>query len=352
MISRTYAKVLAAFPGVRIVGGADIDPLRAREWGAELGLAAYPDIEALLDDAAVEIVLNLTTPDAHGPVSGLALQAAKHVYSEKPLSATFSEARSVMAVAHRRGLVVGCAPDTFLGAGLQTCRELIDRGAIGTPLAATAHFMGHGMEHWHPDPAFFYRKGGGPVLDMGPYYLTALVHLLGPVTKVNALGAKGFSRRLVSIGPKTGEYVSVETPTHVLGLLQMANGAIVDTSMSFDVWGTEMPRLEIYGTEGTLSLPDPNTFGGPVRIMKGRGDWEEVAVDRPFGDQSRGIGLVDMSHALGSGRSPRASGELALHVLEALEGLLVSSETGEWTVMTTTVERPESLVPGELEVRV
>jgi len=236
---------------------------------------------------------------------------------------------------------VGCAPDTFLGGGIQTCRKLIDDGWIGTPVAATAFMISHGHEHWHPSPEFYYQRGGGPMFDMGPYYLTALVSLLGPVRRVSGATRATFPTRTITSKPKHGKVIEVEVPTHVVGVLDFAAGPIATIVTTFDVWSAEVPRLEIYGTEGTLSVPDPNTFGGPVRLRRaGATEWQEMPIPFPYTTNSRGVGVADLAHALRSGRPHRAGGELAYHVLEIMEAIHVASDTGAHQLLQTTLERP------------
>src|SRR5262249_6114053 len=236
-------------------------------------------VDRLLGNPDIEIVLNLTIPLAHAGVCTEALEAGKHVYVEKPLAVSFVDGDRLMRLAKDRGIRVGAAPDTFMGGGLQTCRMLIDDGAIGQPVAATAFMLCHGHESWHPDPAFYYHHGGGPMFDMGPYYLTALVSLLGPVKRVTGSTRVTFPERTITSQPKHGEIIKVEVPTHVAGVLDFASGTIATIVTSFDVWSAEVPRIEIYGTHGTLSLPDPNTFGGPVRLRKsGEKDWTDVQI--------------------------------------------------------------------------
>lgn len=325
-ISGIYLENCRAFDLTNVRAVADLDLARARATADEYGIAAAPSVEDLLADPAIDVILNLTIPRAHVQVSRAALEAGKHVYSEKPLALDADEGKALLELADRAGLRVGCAPDTFLGGGIQTCLDAITSGLIGRPIAAAGFMTSHGHESWHPSPAFFYAKGGGPLFDMGPYYLTALIALMGPVERVSASAAITFPERTVTSQPLAGQKIRVETPTHVAGLLEFRSGAIGTLTTSFDVWGAQLPFLEIYGTEGTLSVPDPNTFGGPVRVLEaGQKDWRDLPVTRPYTRNSRGLGLADMAHALRTGRSQRASGALAFHVLEVMEGLLTSA---------------------------
>ena len=345
-ISGTYLKNLSTFPILRVLACADLDPARARSRAAEFGVPRACGVSELLANPDIDLVVNLTIPGSHATVGEEVLAAGKSVYSEKPLALDRTEGRSLLAHALDRGLRVGCAPDTFLGAGLQTCRELIDVGAIGRPIGAAAFMTNHGHEGWHPDPAFYYQPGGGPLFDMGPYYLTALVALLGPVRRVSGSTARGFEQRIVGSEPKRGQAIAVEVPTHVTGSLDFASGALGTITTSFDVWAAELPRIEIYGTDGSLSLPDPNGFGGPVRLwQQDTRAWREVPLVRPYFENSRGLGVADLAHALRSGRPHRASGALALHVLEIMEAIHRSSDTGRHLAIESNCERPAPLPP-------
>ena len=336
-----------------IVACADLDPARAKAKAEEHGIRALT-VEALLADPEIEIVINLTIPGAHFPVCRDALRAGKHVHTEKPLSLTREEGQELLQLAEAKGLRVGSAPDTFLGAGHQTCRALIDAGAIGEPLGATAFMLSHGPEDWHPDPEFFYKTGGGPMFDMGPYYLTALTTLLGPIRRLTGSARVSFPERTVGSGAKQGQSITVDIPTHIAGVLDFANGAIGTLATSFDVWAANVPRIEIYGTEGSLDVPDPNGFGGPVRLwQRETRQWRDVPITRPYADNSRGIGVADMAYAIQSGRPHRASGALGYHVLEAMHGFHDASHQDGHYKMTSTIQRPAplpaDLPPGTLD---
>ncbi len=343
-ISGVYLRNLMRFADTRVVACADQVPDRAGAAAAQYGIAATPDTAALLADPAVEVVVNLTVPRAHAAVTAAALAAGKSVYSEKPLAVTRAEGRRLLEEAGRRGLRLGAAPDTFLGAGYQTARALLDAGAIGVPVAATAFMLCHGHEHWHPAPEFYYQEGGGPLLDMGPYYLTALVSLLGPVRRVCAAARVTFPERTITSDPARVRRVRVETPTHVAGVLEFAGGCVATLVTSFDVWHSHAPLLELYGSEGSLGLPDPNSFGGPLRIRGARdAEWRDVPLRGPYVADSRGLGAADLACALRSGRPHRASGELAFHVLDVMQALLESAEAGRHVPLASTCERPEPL---------
>jgi predicted dehydrogenase len=333
-----------------VVACADLDLARARARAAEFGVPRACRVEELLAEPEIEIVVNLTIPRAHGEVALAALEAGKCVYNEKPLAVSRAEGRRLVETARQRGLVVGCAPDTFLGAGLQTCRKIIDDGQIGEPVAATAFMMSHGHESWHPDPAFYYQPGGGPMFDMGPYYLTALVSLIGPVRRVTGATRITFPERTITSQPHDGETITVNTATHVTGLMDFANGAIGTIITTFDVWAASLPRMEIYGTQGSLSVPDPNGFGGPARVQRlgELGAWREVPLTHDYLD-NRGIGVADMAYALRTGRSPRASGEMAYHVLDIMQAFEDASREGRHIELTSTCRRPAPLPLGETE---
>ena len=333
------------FPMLEVVACADLIPERAREQAEKFGVPTVCTTEELLDDPNVDIVLNLTIPAVHDEINRRALSAGKHVYVEKPLALDLSEAESTVALAKDAGLRIGCAPDTFLGAGIQTCRSLIDKGEIGEPVAATALWAGHGHESWHPDPEFYYKKGGGPMLDMGPYYLTALINLLGPIQRITGEAKTTFTERLITSKPKYGKRIEVETPTHLTGVATFESGATATIMVSFDIWKHNLPRIEIHGTEGSLSVPDPNGFAGPVRLYRnGDDDWREVPTDRfSYAYNARTLGLADMAQAIISERPHRASGEVAFHVLESMLAFEKSSVSGKAVEIASTCDRPEPL---------
>jgi predicted dehydrogenase len=353
-ISGIYCKAKEVFDILDIVACADLLPERAEAKAKEFGIPRACSTAELLADPDIEIVVNLTIPKAHGEVCLAALKAGKNTYVEKPLALTRKEAQEMIATAKAKGLRLGGAPDTFLGAGLQTCRKLIDDGWIGEPVAATAFMMGHGHESWHPDPEFYYKPGGGPMYDMGPYYLTALVSLMGPVRRVTGSTRITFPERTITSAPKYGQKIEVEVPTHVAGVLDFANGAIGTIVTSFDVWGGQLPRIEIYGTEGSMSVPDPNGFGGPVSIRRsGEKEWTPMPLCFGYSQNSRGLGVADMAHALLSGRPHRASDQLTYHVLDIMAGIHEAAEENRHIELTSTCIRPApfplGLRPGILD---
>ena len=343
-ISGTYLKVAQRLRNLEVAACADIVMSRAEAKAKEFGVPAYCSVKDLLKRADIEIVVNLTIPKAHAEISLAALEAGKHVYGEKPLAVTREDGRRILDAARARKLRVGSAPDTFLGAGIQSCRKLIDDGWIGEPIGATGFFMSHGPENWHPDPEFVYQQGAGPLFDMGPYYLTALVCLLGPVRRVSGSARVTFPERMITSQPKFGEMMKVETPTHIAGVLDFEVGPIATLVTSFDVWAHEAPRLEIYGRTGSLSVPDPNTFGGPVRVKRaGAQQWSEAPLAFGYAENSRGLGVADMANALRSGRPHRASGEMAFHVLDVMHAILEASQSGRAVAMQSTCARPAPL---------
>lgn len=345
VISGIYLQNLTSrWDHVHVVGIADLVPERAEARAREYGVQTLT-IEELLAHPEVEIVLNLTIPAAHATVSLQAIEAGKSVHTEKPLAISLEEGSAVLKAAVEKGVLVGNAPDTFLGAGLQTVRRAIDEGIIGRPIAFNARMVTHGMEDWHPDPWFLYQPGAGPMMDMGPYYLTSLVSLLGPVKSISSRTSTGFAERLVTAeGPKTGTTVKVNTPTHIESVLELDSGVTGTLTTSFDLWDETHSWYVIYGTEGTIKLPDPNYFGGPVRLYDGATrEWSELELVNEYTEDSRGIGVADMARALREGGDLRASGALGYHVLEVMLGALQSGETRETVEIESTVDRPAAL---------
>ena len=346
-ISHIYCKAAQTFENLELVACADMILDRAKAKAEEFGAPKACTVDALLADPDIEIVINLTVPKAHAEVTLAAIEAGKHVHGEKPLAVTREDGLRILDAAAAKGLRVGCAPDTFMGGGLQTCRKLIDDGWIGRPIGATAFMAGHGCESWHPDPEFFYKVGGGPMFDMGPYYLTAMAALMGPVKRVTGQTQTSFAERLITSEPKCGTKIQVDVPTHVTGLLEFACGAVGMIMTSFDVWTHELPRIEIYGSEGTLSAPDPNGFGGPVRVRRaGAEDWSDVPLTHGYTGNCRGVAVSDMASAIRSGRAHRASGQLAYHVLDLMHAFHDASDTGRHIELQSTCERPAPLPMG------
>ena len=345
-ISPAYLKAARLFPILDVRGLADLDQQAAQARANEFSLKAT-SIEALLADPTIEIVVNLTIPKAHVAVGLQAIAAGKHVHSEKPLGVAVAEARKLIEAAKRRRLRVGCAPDTFLGGAHQTCRMLIDQGRIGRPIAGTAFFMCPGHERWHPNPTFYYQEGGGPMLDMGPYYITDLVNLLGPVARVAGMATKLRNERTIASEPRRGEKIPVKTATHVAGSLEFVSGAVITMAMSFDVPRHKHVPIELYGEAGALVVPDPNYFGGEIEIATAGEDWTPVPIEHAYADGNyRIIGAADMATAIREGRPHRASGELAFHVLEVMEAFQRSYDSGRFIAIKSRPERPLPLPAG------
>jgi predicted dehydrogenase len=354
-ISDVYLLNARLFRGMEIVAVSDIRPAVAKAKGAKYDLPALSPCE-LFKREEIDIILNLTVPAAHADVSLAAIEAGKHVYTEKPLATSLKDGRAIVRAAARKGVTLGASPDTVLGAGVQTARKLIDSGETGTVVTGTAAVLSHGMEDWHPSPAFFFKPGGGPVLDMGPYYLSTLVNLLGPVASVAATGRAGTKTRTVTAeGPMRGRRIKVEVLTTVNALLSFASGAEVVFMASWDVWRHSQPPLELHGTKASLRLPDPNFFGGPIDIAERGGEWSEMRAaedvfgrpnwppDNPMVANYRGLGLAEMIAAIAHRREPRASGAVALHVLDVMASILASAETGKRVQIASTCRRPPPL---------
>jgi len=363
-ISTAYLENARMFAGFRITACADLNESATRRTADRFGLRPL-GVPELLAHPSIDVVLNLTVPAAHFEISSGALGQGKHVFTEKPLTSALEDGRKLVSLAKDRDLSIGCAPDTFLGAAGRRARAIIDAGDIGTPILGTAVMMSSGPDVWHPDPAFYFQEGAGPVLDMAPYYLTMLVQLLGPVAEVGAMSRIGATERTIrGAGRKRGQTFPVQTPTSSAALLRFRDGAIVNMVMSFDVSRHSAAPIEIHGTRGSLSLPDPDTFGGPVRLARAGEGWSEIATDQDiFGrlnypspldpdgpiDRAnyRGVGLADFADAIGSGRSPRASGNLALHVLEVMQRIVAPIGTDRFNRIDSTVEPPEPLSEDE-----
>jgi predicted dehydrogenase len=347
-ISQAYFDGCKAFPALEVIACADLDAERAREKAAKYAIPRALSVEALLSDPEVDLVVNLTIPAAHAEVNRAALASGKHVFCEKPFAVSREEGKPVLELAKAKGLSIGGAPDTFLGSAHQTARRLLDGGAIGEPIAAVAFMACHGHETWHPSPAFYYQPGGGPMFDMGPYYLTDLVHLLGPMRRVSGSVKTTFAERLITSEPLRGTRIRVTTPTHLTGAIDFANGATATVIMSFDVWANNLPLLEVYGTEGTLSVPDPNAGGGTVR-WRGAQDkeWREMPLTHPA-IAARGAGVAEMALAIRTQRPSRVNGDMALHVVDAMQAFGESSREGRHVELTTTCAQPAALAPGEL----
>ncbi len=369
VISNIYlTNINKYYKKLQVTACSDISEEKAKQTARQYKIEKVCTVDELLQDESVDIVLNLTIPKVHYEINKKAILSGKHIYCEKPLALTAGEAKELVALSKEKKVMLGCAPDSFLGSALQTCRKLIDDGWIGRPISATANMVNHGVETWHASPDFFYQYGGGPMMDMGPYYITALVFLLGSVAQTGCFMTKGFKERMIYSKPRRGEYINVEVPTHYAGILRFQNGVVANMNMSFDTWLSNLPKLEIYGTEGTLVVPDPNQFGGKIQLIRGEelideidglenSDavgllsrpqmWEKFRemphVYRQPDKNMRGIGLLDMACAIEHQRKNRASAELACHVTEVLEGLQTE---GTAVTMQTSCERPKPIPIG------
>jgi predicted dehydrogenase len=351
-ISAAYMRLAPMFNSIEVRACADLNREASAVRAAEFGLRDL-SIDELLAADDIDIIVNLTVPAAHFEVSKSILEAGKHAYSEKPFVLRVDEGKELAAIAKARNLYVGSAPDTFMGGAHQLARHLIDEGEIGKVIAGSCHVMSRGMEDWHPNPDFFFQPGGGPVLDLAPYYITNLVNMIGPVKRVAALATKGSETRTIGNGPRNGEKIPVDTPTNIHALLEFENGATITMSNSWDVWAHRHAEMEIYGAEGSLFVPDPNFFGGDVELAKSDGQINKVPMwDHVFakpnekdGANYRTVGLADMADAIIHNRPFRCSIDLALHVVDVMLGILKSGETGEFVAMTTSCARPEAFNP-------
>ena len=349
-ISATYVATLHMFDFVRVKSVYDLYPDAAQKLATQFGIASV-SLDAMLADPEIGLIINLTTPTAHAAISKRALLAGKHVYSEKPLGVSMAEAEELMAIARANDLRLGCAPDTFLGGGHQLTRRLLDEGAIGSTVSATAMLLLPGHEHWHPNPAFFYGRGGGPMLDVGPYYVTNLIALLGPVKEVIGMAKVTRIERTVKTQPRFGETIKVLTPTHLTGVMEFHSGATVTIATSFDVIAHKHNQIELYGSGGSMVTPDPNNFSGKVEVYEGDA-WREVAVDHPYTEGVpghlglRGLGAAEMVDSLRAGRSHRVSSELAFHALEVMTAFERSSQSRHAEAIHSSCGRPDPIPRG------
>ena len=350
VISAQYFAQLSKLANLRLAAVADLDAARASTAAAEQGTTAMT-VDELLADPDIDAVLNLTIPAAHAEIGLRALAAGKHLYTEKPLALTTAEARPMLAAADAPGLRVGSAPDTVLGTGIQTARAVLDSGRIGDPVGASVHWSNSGHEAWHPAPEFYFQPGGGPLFDMGPYYLTSLITLFGPVVRVSGTVSRSGRERTIASGPNAGAPVPVNVDTHVTALLEHANGVTSTVTISFEIWATRAPQFEVYGTAGTIAVPDPNLFSDPVSVAvatdpAAEPEFVEVPVEAGYADAGRGVGLSDLARAIDTGRPHRASGALAFHVLDVMESVIRAGHEHSTIGVTSTVERPEPVPLG------
>ncbi len=365
VISRTYlGDIKALYKNLEVVACADVNAEFSKKLASEFGIKKAYTTEELLTDDEVEIVINLTPPQFHVELNKQIISAGKHLFSEKPFAPTLNAAKEVLDLAAAKGVKVGCAPDTFLASGLQSMRYYLDANLIGKPFFVTANMTTFGVETWHPNPAAFYKKNSGPLYDMAPYYLSAIVALLGPIESIAAFDAKGSDKRHIYMGREAGTDIEVEIPTHYTSILRLKSGVVVNFNVSFDIYKSNLPMFEIYGDGGTLTYPDPNFGGGTPTVyrkeqytdMVYQSTEEAMARKNKFyelpelyprvKDYSRGLGVLDLAKAIETKSNNRANGSLIMHITEAIEGMMISSERGEFYKMKTTCERPEPLSPG------
>ncbi|WP_426184922.1 Gfo/Idh/MocA family protein [Microbacterium sp. TWP3-1-2b2] len=345
-IAEQYFAQIPKLSNLSLVAVSDVDSVRARGVAQEQGVEQL-SVDDLLADERIDAVLNLTIPAAHVEVGLRAIAADKHVFAEKPLGLDITEATQLLQAADAAGLRVGSAPDTVLGTGVQTARNLLDDGTIGTPVGAAAHWSSPGHESWHPSPQFYYQPGGGPLFDMGPYYLTTLITMFGPVTSVAGSVSTSGRSRSIGTGPLQGTPLDVSIDTHISAILFHESGVSSTVTMSFDVWQSRAPLIEIYGTTGTISVADPNSFSDPTEVWTAeRPEWTVAPVSGGYADAGRGVGLADMARAIETGRPHRASGRLAFHVLETMEAVLIAGRERRVVALTSTTGRPDSVPAG------
>jgi predicted dehydrogenase len=345
-ISKIYLENLTGMfnKRIKLTSVTDTDYSRAEKAAADYNLKAYKTLDEMLNNAGIDMVLNITPPKFHYEVALAAVKAGKHVYNEKPVCSKREEAAHLLKTAAEKGVRIGGAPDTFLGAGIQTCRKLIDDGWIGEPVAATAVMMSHGAEHWHPSPHFLYQSGGGPMFDIGPYYITALVALFGQAARVCGSARISTPTRTITNQYQYGEIINVEVPTHIAGVVDFSCGVVATVITSFDVYSHSLPCIEIYGTEGTLKVPDPNTFSGPVFVKRFREEkWSEIPLLKKYSENSRGLGITEMAEAIKENRPHRASAELTYHVLDIMHGIHDASASNKYYKLKSKCKRPAAL---------
>jgi predicted dehydrogenase len=344
-ISEAYFSAAKTFEDMEIIACADLNMEAVQAKAEEFDIKAMT-VDAILAEPEIEIIINLTTPQAHTEVNLQALNAGKHVHCEKPFALELEDGKKVLELAKKKNLYVGCAPDTFLGGGNQTCRKLIDDNWIGKPIAGTAFMLCPGHESWHPNPGFYYLNGGGPLFDMGPYYITALVNLLGPVKRVCASSCRALDKRIATAETTKGQVLPVEVSTHLAGILDFECGAVITMVMSFDVQKHTHSNIEIYGTAGSIIVPDPNTFSGPVKISTNRAEWTEAPLSHGYTDNMRSIGVADMARAIKAGDKNRSSGELAYHVLEIMHAFEKSSKASTHITIESKCDQPAAMPMG------
>lgn len=345
MIADIYLKNMqhVFYDVLHVQGIFDLNPDAVRRRAEQYSLIPYKSYSDMLGDPEIDIILNLTAPQAHYTITRQAIEAGKHVYSEKPLAMSYQEGVQLLTLAERNNVTIGCSPDVPLGALIQTARKLVEEGAIGQVVGATANLVKQGVESWHPNPNFLYQPGGGPLLDMGPYYLTALLHIAGPFSAVSAMDTISFPVRTITSQPHYGETIDVNVPTYVNALLLMESGALATFTATFDVWKAKLPFIEIYGSEGTLCLSDPNLFGGTLQLARPCGEYEDVPLCFPYCDNNRGLGISDMARAILNGTESRTDGKYAVHVLETMDAIARSARSGQRILLETTCPKPAAM---------
>jgi len=359
-ISETYFECQNLFNNFNVVACADINIEAAKKSAEKYNVNAF-SVDDILSSEDVDLIINLTIPAAHKEIIIKSLNAGKHCFSEKPLAMSFSEGLEISELAISKNLYVGCAPDTFLGAAGQKARSLIEDNKIGNVVLGTFNLMSHGMEHWHPNPDFFFKPGAGPVFDVGVYYITQLVNLIGPIKSISSLSGTATPERIITSEPRNGEKIKVETPTTLMGTLEFHNNAKIQFFCSWDVWKHKHSTIELYGLEGSMIVPDPNFFSGDILISHKEEDWQIINNDKMLlgipnktdnnGSKIanyRGIGLSDMIDAIHNQRQSRCSLDLAVHVLEAMEGIIKSSEDRVIYNMKTNPSQPDFLDDSEV----
>ena len=360
-ISETYFNCQKIFNNFEIIACADVNNEFAIKSAEQFNVKAL-SVDDILSNKEIGLIVNLTIPSAHKEIIVKSLNAGKHCFSEKPLAMNMEEGLEIQKLSNEKKLYVGCAPDTFLGAAGQNARKLIEEDKIGKVVLGTFNLMSHGMEHWHPNPDFFFKPGAGPVFDVGVYYLTQLINLIGPVKSISSISGTATPERIITSEPRNGEKIVVETPTTLMGSLEFHNNAKIQFFCSWDVWKHKHSTIELYGLEGSMIVPDPNFFSGDILLSKKDEDWQTINNDsmllgipnKTDNDGSkianyRGIGLSDMIDAINSQRQARCSLDLAMHVLEVMEGIITSSELNEVYHLKSKPIQPQFLGETEIE---
>ena len=347
------------FNNFEIVACADIKEEASKSYAEKYNVRQL-SVEDILADKEVEFIINLTIPNVHYEVSKSIIESKKHSYSEKPLSIEFDDGNKLNELAKDNNVYVGCAPDTFLGAGIQTARKLIDENAIGKVQLGSISMAVPGHEIWHPNPDFYYQYGGGPILDMGPYYFTALVNLLGPVVNVDSKIKSVYEKRVIGSGDRKDQEINVDIPTSIISHLEFKSGALIDTFFSFDIWKHNKSHIELYGDKGSINVPDPNMFGGQLLMCTAKGEeWESISTshmnlgkhnieknhervnENPIIANYRGIGVSEMINSIEKGKKNRCSGELSLHVLDIMDSILGSGKNNKKISLRSECKKPE-----------